>query len=238
MDRAVSMPVRGSAVTTPKGDAVHTSRRLHIEFSRPANRRHTRRADETGVRAERHAIGAFGGPCLCRILRRAGRSDCPLRRQAADQPGVADIGFARSLVGNDSDLRRGAKFSPTRAGPCRRRRWRSGLHPCCTLVDCRHGSAEKRSSAIAFYGLGIPIGGLLGLIIGGIVNDLYGWRAAFMLVGAPGILLALILPRIIGDPRFSAQTAAAAGSDMPAAPPCRSTQRRAKSSRQRPISIS
>ena len=33
---------------------------------------------------------------------------------------------------------------------------------------------EKRSSAIAFYGLGVPIGSLLGLIIGGIVNDLYG----------------------------------------------------------------
>ena len=32
----------------------------------------------------------------------------------------------------------------------------------------------KRSSAIAFYGLGIPIGSLLGLIVGGIVNDLWG----------------------------------------------------------------
>lgn len=65
---------------------------------------------------------------------------------------------------------------------------------------------EKRSSAIAFYGMGIPIGGLLGLIIGGIINDLYGWRAAFMIVGAPGILLALVLPKIISDPRRSAET--------------------------------
>jgi MFS family permease len=69
------------------------------------------------------------------------------------------------------------------------------------IADCV--LPEKRSSAIAFYGLGIPIGGLLGLIIGGIVNDLYGWRAAFMIVGAPGILLALILPKIIKDPRGS-----------------------------------
>ena len=72
---------------------------------------------------------------------------------------------------------------------------------------------EKRSSAIAFYGLGIPIGGLLGLIIGGIVNDLYGWRTAFMLVGAPGVLLAFILPKLISDPRFSAHNRKAAGSD-------------------------
>jgi MFS family permease len=77
---------------------------------------------------------------------------------------------------------------------------------------------EKRSSAIAFYGLGIPIGGLLGLIIGGIVNDLYGWRTAFMLVGAPGVLLALILPKLIGDPRFYAQNAAATTNDTPVAP--------------------
>ena len=60
---------------------------------------------------------------------------------------------------------------------------------------------EKRSSAIAFFGLGVPIGSLFGLIIGGIVNDLYGWRAALFLVGAPGLLLALILPMIIREPR-------------------------------------
>jgi MFS family permease len=60
---------------------------------------------------------------------------------------------------------------------------------------------EKRSSAIAFYGLGIPIGSLLGLIVGGVVNDLWGWRVAFLVVGVPGILLALVLPLIIKDVR-------------------------------------
>jgi MFS family permease len=75
---------------------------------------------------------------------------------------------------------------------------------------------EKRSSAIAFYGLGIPIGGLLGLIIGGIVNDLYGWRAAFMLVGAPGVLLAFILPRLISDPRRTSGDVSVTTGDVPA----------------------
>src|SRR3546814_4724817 len=42
-----------------------------------------------------------------------------------------------------------------------------------------------------FRSLGIPIGSLLGLILGGVVNDIYGWRIALMLVGAPGLLLAL-----------------------------------------------
>lgn len=60
---------------------------------------------------------------------------------------------------------------------------------------------ERRSSAIAFYGLGIPIGTLLGMIIGGQVNDIWGWRVAFMIVGLPGILLALALRFLIREPR-------------------------------------
>ena len=66
----------------------------------------------------------------------------------------------------------------------------------------------KRSSAIAFYGLGIPIGSLLGLIVGGIVNDLWGWRIAFMVVGVPGLLLAFMVPMFIKEVR-------ARGADTP-----------------------
>ena len=62
---------------------------------------------------------------------------------------------------------------------------------------------ERRSSAIAFYGLGVPIGSLLGLVIGGVLADAYGWRFAFIAVGLPGVLLALILPVLIKDPRFA-----------------------------------
>ena len=78
---------------------------------------------------------------------------------------------------------------------------------------------EKRSSAIAFFGLGVPIGSLMGLVIGGIVNDIYGWRAALMLVGAPGLLLAVVLPFLIREPRVSAGAvgdAAAKGGAAPA----------------------
>ena len=60
--------------------------------------------------------------------------------------------------------------------------------------------AEKRASAMAFYGLGIPIGGLIGMVIGGVLNDLYGWRNAFLAVSIPGILFALLLPKLMRDP--------------------------------------
>lgn len=77
----------------------------------------------------------------------------------------------------------------------------AGCTPAAHSLISDAVAPEKRSSAIAFYGLGVPIGSLLGLIIGGVVNDLYGWRVALMLVGAPGLLLALVVLFFLREPR-------------------------------------
>jgi MFS family permease len=77
----------------------------------------------------------------------------------------------------------------------------AGCTPAAHSLIADSVPPEERSSAIAFFGLGIPIGALLGLVIGGVVNDEYGWRVALMVVGAPGLLLAILLPRIIREPR-------------------------------------
>jgi MFS family permease len=69
---------------------------------------------------------------------------------------------------------------------------------------------EKRASALAFYALGIPIGSLLGLMIGGQLADRLGWREAFMVVGAPGVLLAGMLLLVLREPRRGALMIAAA----------------------------
>jgi predicted MFS family arabinose efflux permease len=60
---------------------------------------------------------------------------------------------------------------------------------------------DKRAGGIAFFGLGIPIGSLLGTLIGGGVAQAYGWRAAFFVVGLPGLLLALFVWFCLNDPR-------------------------------------
>lgn len=60
---------------------------------------------------------------------------------------------------------------------------------------------SKRAFAMAVFSAGIPFGGLLGLMIGGVVADRYGWRAAFLVAGAPGILMSVIIATTIKEPR-------------------------------------
>jgi len=50
---------------------------------------------------------------------------------------------------------------------------------------------EKRATAMSFYSVGINIGIMLGFLLGGVINQYFGWRTAFFVVGTPGILLAL-----------------------------------------------
>src|SRR5690554_4921864 len=51
---------------------------------------------------------------------------------------------------------------------------------------------EKRSSAMALYALGVYFGIMIGFLVGGFVADAWGWRAAFFIVGIPGLLIAQI----------------------------------------------
>ena len=59
---------------------------------------------------------------------------------------------------------------------------------------------RKRATALSIYSLGIPIGGALGTLIGGWVGEYFGWRMAFLVVGFPGILIALIFFLTIKEP--------------------------------------
>ena len=60
---------------------------------------------------------------------------------------------------------------------------------------------EKRASALAFFAMGGPVGGLLGLAIGGLVSDHWGWRAAFVVVAIPGVIFGLIASLTLPEPR-------------------------------------
>ena len=78
---------------------------------------------------------------------------------------------------------------------------------------------EKRASALAFYSLGIPVGSLLGMVIGGLLADYIGWREAFVVVGLPGVVLALVVWFVLRDPRSSDAAAVLRAKSQPAALP-------------------
>ena len=59
---------------------------------------------------------------------------------------------------------------------------------------------SRRATAFSTFALAVPIGTALGAAIGGWGNQHYGWRATFILVGLPGLLLALIVRATVIEP--------------------------------------
>ena len=53
---------------------------------------------------------------------------------------------------------------------------------------------------MAIFGTGINWGILIGFLVGGWINEWYGWRVAFLVVGLPGVLLALIVQLTVKEP--------------------------------------
>jgi MFS family permease len=60
---------------------------------------------------------------------------------------------------------------------------------------------ERRASALAIYSLGVPLGSLIGSAAGGALAQQWGWRAAFLFVGPPGILIALLIVTTLKEPK-------------------------------------
>src|SRR5262245_35220078 len=62
------------------------------------------------------------------------------------------------------------------------------------LSDCFPES--ERARRFTWFYLAIPVGSALGYALGGLVAQHYGWRAAFLVTGAPGLLLVTQLLRM------------------------------------------
>jgi MFS family permease len=75
-----------------------------------------------------------------------------------------------------------------------------GTPPAHSLIT-QLASPAKRASALSFYQLGAPLGGLIAMVLGGYLADSVGWRWAFVVVGAPGVLLSLVVLALLRDPR-------------------------------------
>ena len=71
--------------------------------------------------------------------------------------------------------------------------------------------SAKRNNAISIFYLAIPVGSALGYILGSAIAAEYGWRAAFLFAGYPGLGFALVLFLLREPARGASETAPAGG---------------------------
>ncbi|OYX49821.1 MAG: hypothetical protein B7Y90_06055 [Alphaproteobacteria bacterium 32-64-14] len=85
----------------------------------------------------------------------------------------------------------------------------AGCTPTAHSLLTEYFPKESRARALAIYSMGISIGSLLGMALGGIIAANWGWRTAFFVAGAPGLLLAVISALTLLEPRRASKLNAA-----------------------------
>ena len=91
----------------------------------------------------------------------------------------------------------------------------AGCSPPAHSMIADYYPADQRATALGIYSLGIPFGVMFGLFAGGWINEFFGWRAAFFVVGLPGILLALVVRFTLREPPRGMAEGRADSTDQP-----------------------
>lgn len=76
----------------------------------------------------------------------------------------------------------------------------AGCSPAAHSMIADYYPPEKRATAMGIFTLGISGGIMLAYLTGGWVVQNIGWREAFLIVGIPGILLALLMRFTVSEP--------------------------------------
>ena len=91
----------------------------------------------------------------------------------------------------------------------------AGCSPPAHSMIADYYPADQRATALGIYSLGIPFGIMFGLFAGGWINEFFGWRAAFFIVGLPGIVLALVVRFTLREPPRGMAEGRADSTDQP-----------------------
>jgi predicted MFS family arabinose efflux permease len=60
--------------------------------------------------------------------------------------------------------------------------------------------AQDRPAAIGIFSTGASLGIFVGLLLGGWLSELYGWRMTLLLIGLPGVLVSLLMLATLREP--------------------------------------
>src|SRR6185436_14556952 len=79
---------------------------------------------------------------------------------------------------------------------------------------------KRRATVLGVFQAAIPMGFALGYVLGAVLAHYFGWRMAFMLVGAPGLIVAIFVWKL-REPQRGAR-------DLPTEEPDRDTARESR----------
>ena len=74
-----------------------------------------------------------------------------------------------------------------------------GVAPAYSLI-CDYFPSGQRARALSVYSFGIPLGGALGIVLGGFISHWMSWRMAFLIVGLAGFAVAPLLKLTVREP--------------------------------------
>jgi MFS transporter, Spinster family, sphingosine-1-phosphate transporter len=84
----------------------------------------------------------------------------------------------------------------------------AGCIPPAHSLIADHFTRAERPRAVARYMLGSPLSVVIGYFVAGWLNEFYGWRMTFVLLGLPGVALALLAWLTLREPRVEKRVVA------------------------------
>ena len=90
-----------------------------------------------------------------------------------------------------------------------------GCSPAAHSLLSDHYQPKRRATALGIYSAGVPFGIMLGAIVGGWIADHFSWRMAFIVLGLPGLVLALLARLTLKEPARGHSDAQLASPDRP-----------------------
>jgi MFS family permease len=81
----------------------------------------------------------------------------------------------------------------------------AGCFPPAHSLIADYYDRRERPKAVSCYMLAAPIGMIIGFWGAGVLNEKFGWRMTFILLGLPGLALSLLAGLTLHDPRSSTE---------------------------------
>ena len=76
----------------------------------------------------------------------------------------------------------------------------AGFTPASHSLISDYFPPERRAMAMSIFSSGISLGVLVGFLAGGWINEYFSWRVALVVVGLPGVLLAVVIRLTLREP--------------------------------------